>query len=120
MRGGTADRLPLPDGDMDIAVAGLVRCDQASALTELYRVLRPGGELRFGEEVTPRCQRKRMLLEFGDRSGLWPAVAGGCRPARDTGAAIESDGARSNAASGRLSAPAPSSRARTSAGCAVP
>jgi hypothetical protein len=33
-----------------------------------------------------------MRLELADRSGLWPAVAGGCRPARDTGAAIETAG----------------------------
>ncbi|HET7519663.1 MAG TPA: class I SAM-dependent methyltransferase [Actinomycetes bacterium] len=51
---GTADALPSPDAGMDAAVASLVLCsvpDQARALAELRRVLRPGGELRFFEHV---------------------------------------------------------------------
>jgi ubiquinone/menaquinone biosynthesis C-methylase UbiE len=95
VRAGTADRLPLNDGDMDAAVASLVLCsvpDQSRALAELHRVLRPGGELRFYEHVIARCQPKRTILQLVDRSGLWPAIAGGCHPARDTGAAIEAAG----------------------------
>jgi SAM-dependent methyltransferase len=95
VQGGTADRLPLADGELDAAVASLVLCsvpDQPRALAELHRVLRPGGELRFYEHVIPRCQPKRALLQLADRSGLWPAIAGGCHPARDTGAAIEAAG----------------------------
>jgi ubiquinone/menaquinone biosynthesis C-methylase UbiE len=51
---GTADALPSPDTGMDAAVASLVLCsvpDQARALAELRRVLRPGGELRFFEHI---------------------------------------------------------------------
>ncbi|MGH2800477.1 MAG: methyltransferase domain-containing protein [Thermoleophilaceae bacterium] len=95
VRAGTADHLPLEDGEVDAAVASLVLCsvpDQASALAELHRVLRPGGELRFYEHVIARCQPKRTILQLADRSGLWPAIAGGCHPARDTGAAIEAAG----------------------------
>jgi SAM-dependent methyltransferase len=95
VRAGTADWLPLADGEMDAAVASLVLCsvpDQTSALAELHRVLRPGGELRFYEHVIARCQPKRTILQLADRSGLWPAIAGGCHPARDTGAAIEAAG----------------------------
>jgi hypothetical protein len=51
-------------------------------------VLRPDGELRFYEHVIPNCQTRRMLLQAVDHSGLWPRIAGGCHPARDTGAAI--------------------------------
>jgi hypothetical protein len=51
-------------------------------------VLRPGGELRFYEHVIPRCQPKKLLLQLVDRSGVWPAIAGGCHPARDTTEAI--------------------------------
>jgi ubiquinone/menaquinone biosynthesis C-methylase UbiE len=43
---GTADALPTPDASMDGAVASLVLCsvpNQARALAELDRVLRPGG-----------------------------------------------------------------------------
>ena len=51
-------------------------------------MLRPDGELRFYEHVVPRCQPKRLLLQVIDRSGLWPRIAGGCHPARDTTEAI--------------------------------
>jgi ubiquinone/menaquinone biosynthesis C-methylase UbiE len=92
---GVADDLPLDDASVDAAVASLVLCsvpDQHRALAELHRVLRPGGELRFYEHVVPRCQPKRALLQAADHSGLWPRIAGGCHPARDTTAAIERAG----------------------------
>jgi SAM-dependent methyltransferase len=95
VRGGTADSLPLDDGSVDAAIASLVLCsvpDQARALAELRRVIRPGGELRFYEHVIANCQPRRTLLQVADRSGLWPAIAGGCHPARDPGAAIDAAG----------------------------
>ena len=93
--GGTAESLPLGDGETDAVVASLVLCsvaDQARALAEMRRVLRPGGELRFYEHVVARRQPKRAILQLLDRSGLWPAIAGGCHPARDTAAAIRAAG----------------------------
>lgn len=95
VREGVADALPMADGEMDAAAASLVLCsvpDQPRALAELHRVLRPGGELRFYEHVIARCQPKRMILQVADRSGLWPAIGGGCHPARDTAAAIQAAG----------------------------
>jgi ubiquinone/menaquinone biosynthesis C-methylase UbiE len=95
VRGGTADRLPLDDGEVDAAVASLVLCtvpDEARALAELHRVLRPGGELRFYEHVIPHSQPKRALFRLADHSGLWPAIGGGCHPARDIVGAIEGAG----------------------------
>lgn len=93
--GGTADQLPLDDESVDAAVASLVLCsvpDQAKALAELHRVVRPGGELRFYEHVIPDRQPKRLMLQVADRTGIWPRVAGGCHPARDTTAAIQRSG----------------------------
>jgi ubiquinone/menaquinone biosynthesis C-methylase UbiE len=88
---GVAEELPLEDESADAVVASLVLCsvaDQPRALAEIRRVLRSEGELRFYEHVIPRCQPKRLLLQAIDRSGLWPAIAGGCHPARDTTEAI--------------------------------
>ena len=78
---GLADELPLEDASADAAVASLVLCsvpDQQRAFAEIRRVLRPEGELRFYEHVVARCQPKRLLLQVIDRSGIWPAIAGGC------------------------------------------
>ena len=95
VRPGTAEALELSDGEMDGAVASLVLCsvaDQARALAEVHRVVRPNGELRFYEHVIANRQPLRAILQMADRSGLWPALCGGCHPARDTGAAIEAAG----------------------------
>jgi ubiquinone/menaquinone biosynthesis C-methylase UbiE len=88
---GVADELPLGDASADVAIASLVLCsvpDQQRALAELRRVVRPGGELRFYEHVVARSQPKRLMLQLADRTGLWPAFAGGCHLARDTTDAI--------------------------------
>jgi SAM-dependent methyltransferase len=92
---GVADELPLEEGSVDAAVASLVLCsvpDQGRALSELRRVLRPGGELRFYEHVIPRCQPKRLMVQIADHSRIWPTIAGGCHPARETTTAIEAAG----------------------------
>jgi len=88
---GVADELPLEDESVDAAVASLVLCsvpDQSRAFAEIRRVLRPGGELRFYEHVIPQRQPKRALFQAIDRTGIWPAIAGGCHAARDTTDAI--------------------------------
>jgi ubiquinone/menaquinone biosynthesis C-methylase UbiE len=90
---GTADALPVADGSIDVAVAGLVLCsvaDQRAALAELHRVLRPGGELRLYEHVRSADARLARWQDAADR--WWPHVAGGCHPNRDTVAAVEEAG----------------------------
>jgi SAM-dependent methyltransferase len=90
-----ADRLPFEDGRFDAAVAVLVLCsvpDQAAALAELHRVLRPGGELRFYEHVIG-SSRRLATVQRAMAPGL-AKVFGGCRADRDTGAAIEAAGFR--------------------------
>lgn len=92
---GVAEALPLPDGSADAVVFSLVLCsvpDQADALAEARRVLRAGGELRFYEHVIPHGGLGRLGALAVDRPGLWPALAGGCHPARDTEAAIRAAG----------------------------
>jgi ubiquinone/menaquinone biosynthesis C-methylase UbiE len=89
-----ADNLPAGDGEFDAAVVSLVLCsvpDQATALAELRRVIRPGGELRFYEHVQADGQPMKSILTFADRT-IWPLVGGGCHPARRTEVSIEAAG----------------------------
>lgn len=92
---GDADTLDLPADSFDAAVASLVLCsvpDPRRALAALYRVLRPGGQLRFYEHVRsphPVAGRLQDTIDV-----IWPAVAGGCHPNRDTLSAITATGFR--------------------------
>jgi ubiquinone/menaquinone biosynthesis C-methylase UbiE len=91
---GVADALPLEDASVDAGLASLVLCsvpDQATALAELYRVIKPGGELRFYEHVVSNRQGHRRLQRFLDAT-FYPRVAGGCHLTRDTRPAIEAAG----------------------------
>lgn len=91
---GVASDLPADDDEFDAAVTSIVLCsvpDVRSALVEIRRVLRPGGELRFYEHVragTPGLARLQSLL---DRT-VWPRFTGGCHVSRDTAAAIGAAG----------------------------
>jgi ubiquinone/menaquinone biosynthesis C-methylase UbiE len=92
---GVADALPVEDGSFDVAVASLVLCsvaDQAVALAEIRRVLRPGGELRFYEHVVSQKPRRAAIQRRLDDWSVWPRLFGGCHVARDTPAAIEAAG----------------------------
>ncbi|MGC4834134.1 methyltransferase domain-containing protein [Micromonospora vinacea] len=92
---GLADALPAGDGEFDAAVAALVLCtvpDQPSALAEISRVLRPGGEVRFFEHVaaeeTTGLHRAQRIVD----ATLWPRLFAGCHTGRDTVAAITAAG----------------------------
>ncbi len=90
---GVADKIPAETGSFDNGVASLVLCsvpDQKLALAELFRVIRPGGELRFYEHVlggTPAFSRFQRIVNI-----VWPHVGGGCNLTRDTRSAIEEAG----------------------------
>jgi ubiquinone/menaquinone biosynthesis C-methylase UbiE len=91
---GVADRLPADDGAMDAGVVTGVLCsvpDPLTALRELARVIRPGGELRFYEHVAARAHRLALLQRALDAT-LWPRLNGGCHTTRDTEAAIVAAG----------------------------
>jgi SAM-dependent methyltransferase len=91
---GTAERIDVPDGAFDAAVTCLVLCsvaDQASALREIHRVVRPGGELRVLEHVRAATPALRGVQRACDAT-VWPAIAGGCHTGRDTAAAVEAAG----------------------------
>ena len=91
---GVADRLPADDGSFDAAVVTLVLCsvpDQATALAELRRVLRPGGRLYFWEHVRAEGRGLARVQRMFDAT-IWPVVGAGCHTARDTAGAIAAAG----------------------------
>ncbi len=86
-----AEHLPVEDASIDTVTVTLVLCtvdDLAGTLAEVDRVLKPGGRLLFMEHVRSpddeRLARKQDRLERP-----WRFVGHGCRPNRDTVAAIE-------------------------------
>ena len=90
---GWADDLPADDQEFDGAVASLVLCsvpDQDRALAELFRVVRPGGELRFYEHVRANSRGHARMQRIVEP--VWHRLGGGCHPSRDTAAAIERSG----------------------------
>ncbi len=95
VQAGVAEELAFADGEFDHAVACLMLCSvrrPASAIGELHRVIRPGGELRFFEHVRGGRPAKARVQGLADRSGVWPLLAGGCHCSRDTITAIEAAG----------------------------
>lgn len=92
---GLADALPGADGEFDAAVAALVLCtvpDQATALAEIHRVLRGGGQLRFLEHVAAEQPGAMRRAQRVADATVWPTLAGGCRTGRDTVTAIRDAG----------------------------
>ncbi len=91
---GTAEALPVPDGEADAAVLCLVLCslpDRDRALAEITRVLRPGGTLAFLEHGLGPTRRVRAVQRLADAT-LWPLLAGGCHTAVDPVGLVERAG----------------------------
>lgn len=87
-----AEALPFPDASFDVVVATLVFCtveDPERALSEVRRVLRPGGELRFLEHV--RSEGWQGTLQDWLRPA-WSVIGAGCQLNRRTGEAIALSG----------------------------
>jgi SAM-dependent methyltransferase len=87
--------LPFEAAAFDAAVTSLVLCSvpqQDPVLSDLFRVVRPGGELRFYEHV--RASDPRLVRIQDAVTPVWKLLGGGCHPNRDTGAAIERAGFR--------------------------
>jgi ubiquinone/menaquinone biosynthesis C-methylase UbiE len=84
-----AEALPFADDTFDTAVATLVLCtvpDPSAAISELSRVLKPGGRLLFIEHVRssdPKTARWQDRLE-----NPWRFMADGCHCNRDTAATL--------------------------------
>jgi SAM-dependent methyltransferase len=64
LRPAPAEHLPFPDADFDTVVATGVFCavdDAARGLSEVHRVLRAGGNLRFSEHVRGESTLRRVM-----------------------------------------------------------
>jgi SAM-dependent methyltransferase len=86
-----AEQLPFAEDSFDTVVSTLVLCtvsDPARAVSEIGRVLRPGGRLLFCEHVAAEPGWRRGLQRRSARP--WAAFADGCRCDRPTLATIES------------------------------
>jgi ubiquinone/menaquinone biosynthesis C-methylase UbiE len=87
-----AEELPFPDARFDAVVCTLVLCtveDQARALAEIRRVLKPDGRLVFLEHVRAAkvAGRAQDLL-----APLVHYLGAGCHPNRDTVASLAAAG----------------------------
>lgn len=89
------EAIPLPDATIDTVVCTWVLCSIAQvdvALSEMHRVLKPGGQLLFVEHgLAPTAS----LAAWQNRlTPLWSCCAGGCQLNRRPDALIEAAGFR--------------------------
>lgn len=81
---GYSESLPYPDGTFDAVVVSLVLCsvsDLEGSVSEIARVLKPGGECRFLEHVRADGWQARLQERL---TPCWRHVAGGCELDRAT------------------------------------
>ncbi len=88
---GRGELLPYEDRSLDAVIASLVFCtipDPDAALSEVARVLRPGGEFRFLEHVRADGVMGRV---HDTLAPVWHVAAGGCHLNRETGNRFQED-----------------------------
>lgn len=83
---GSAMNIPLPDASVDIVIGTLVLCSvpcQQTVISEVRRVLKPGGRYLFVEHV---AAKKGTWTAFVQRliKPLWRCCADGCNIDRHT------------------------------------
>lgn len=87
------ERLPFDAGRFDVVVSTLVLCsvaDPRAAVSELRRVLRPGGHLVLLEHVAADDRDRRRWQ--GRVEPVWKRLAGNCHLTRDTARTLEDGG----------------------------
>ncbi|WP_276274187.1 class I SAM-dependent methyltransferase [Haloarcula litorea] len=86
-----AEALPFADESFDVVIASLVFCtipDVEAALSEVARVLKPGGEFRFLEHVRGDGT---VGIAHDVLAPAWHTVAGGCHLNRETDEVFRTD-----------------------------
>ena len=94
LRTGFAEKIDAPDSSVDTVVCTHVLCsvnDPPGAISEVLRVLKPGGKLLFLEHV---AAEKGTVLRIVQRfiRPFWKIVADGCCPDRETVSLLEKSG----------------------------
>lgn len=88
-----AEALPLEDQSVDTAVVTFVLCtipDWQGALSELRRVLKPGGRVLFSEHgLAPDAGVAKWQRRI---EPVWKVMAGGCHLTRDTAKMLTGSG----------------------------
>lgn len=90
-----AQELPFPSGAFDTVIGTLVFCsihEPEVALTEIRRVLRPGGRLLLLEHVRGQTAITRRLTDW--LHPLWFAMQGECHLNRETAKTVAAGGFR--------------------------
>lgn len=93
IRTGVGEALPFADASFDTVVCTLTLCsvqDQMQTLSELRRVLKPGGTYLFAEHgraPDPAVVRMQQRID-----PLWKRIMGGCHTSRPVRPAIEAAG----------------------------
>jgi ubiquinone/menaquinone biosynthesis C-methylase UbiE len=81
---GNVEKLPFPDETFDSVVSTLIYCsvdNPDKALSEVYRVLKPGGKMYFIEHVLPEEKHCKHLVN--SLNGTWKRI-GKCNVNRET------------------------------------
>ena len=93
LREAPAEELPFDDNSFDIVIGTLVLCSvrsQKKALSEIRRVLRPGGQFRSYEHVRYRNPIGAFFQDLVQP--VWSWCGAGCHPNRDTLRSIKDAG----------------------------
>ena len=91
----STEKIDLPDSTMDFVISTEVLCsvkDLDQSLSEIRRVLKPGGQFLFLEHVVDQDNLWRRIVQKAVPYTPWKFYSDGCHPARDIGGAIRNAG----------------------------